>query len=911
MVVNMTTKDLGKLLDPIDANIASFWYAGMDYPTILLKFVRPAIHAGLGSRAMSGFWRPLKDAKAELKQLILSEYPRFSKADLTTSQHIWLYKTNIVQCYIEPGPREHLSVQALRAIYGTTEKRNVPLATKQMECESLNKFRVLVSTPAPAPKIFGVDREDFYLHVSAGTCDGHVSLAGSAAEEIPRSDGGRALHFFNWAKSQSMRLPKTLEEASQSPLWGMDVAQSYVKYCFKKMKTAIRKGKPIPMRAHSVCELGKARVITMLPGYAVQGLIALQKLLLGCLENIPEVKDGVFFRDDGYRAYATIDDKIEGFITADLVTATDNPSRLLAGEILDLIVRFAKRSEAQGWGVIIDDEVVEMIKVAKQFLAIDRLISLPSGEKFIAKRAIFMGDPLTKIVLTLSVYVTLKETFPGRWFRVKGDNILLSSPKSSRVNDMSIFKQRLAETGYPVSEVDTYWSTVAEYCEVLFKVPRRRRNKEFVARQNRRDYALADPPKGRMFVPFWKSQRGQDKSMTLPETKIGQLAKQADYFEPGSPDWRLFASAIVTAVKSFRLEKDILLNVPQSHAGLGVDPEIFGARSNIYYWTQFSHLKMTNVGHKQPTVVCPDIPRFVRRRTNHAFSHKYRLEPSQLIPKEWSKYAIDLGKFSEFPIELSSILERSPAYSSEATVASYCQSVQSFLEKFCDAEPRKLDDPEKGFLKRIRKLNSYDVPDEVRHFVDRYKGPRKIISKIVYPAELIPQRLVWREPARRIIRDVPKTPDEMISSLEQGIYPDIDLINQAFTAFGDDGAGTIVVSTKDRALCKYIYKVCKTKFCKPICVIQMDTLRFDTFDSEEEIFSFLQARYRVACTDNSRGHNASISYRVFGTPSMPVSSLTDSGFLEKEGTFLKFTLDGNLVNCRDLGSCTGQHDGIA
>jgi hypothetical protein len=299
-----------------------------------------------------------------------------------------------------------------------------------------------------------------------------------------------------------------------------------------------------------------------------------------------------------------------------------------------------------------------------------------------------------------------------------------------------------------------------------------------------------------------------------------------------------------------------------------------------------------------------DIPRFVVRQTNHAFSHKYRLEPSEVIPEEWANLCIDLRKVtSDYPIEISSIIERTPGLVSERGLASYCQSVQAFLEKFLGVGRRTFPDRKKSFLSRLALLEDKCPPDEVKRFVDGLSRLPKLVQTKFYPGELIPQRLVWKKPDRYIIKGVPKTPEELLESIEVGVYPDIDLINQVL----HDDANTIMIATKDVALVKFIFKKLQV-LGREKCLIQYEAIRFDPFESAQEVLDFLKKEYRIPC--DRGGHRAHLSHRIFGKINEPVSLLSDSGFFEKEARTLYYTECSSIINYRDLDSCPGFHMGM-
>jgi hypothetical protein len=776
---------------------------------------------------------------------------------------------------------------------------------------AFKRFEETVATRGPEPKLpSSVDREDFYLHVSASTIEGHVSLAGAGCVDYPRSKGGRAAHFFDWLKSQSYTLPKSFEEAHSSEIWSREVARSYLDDCFSQMKEATRIGKPIRMRHSVIAELGKARVITLLPGYAVQGLVALQKVLLGYLEGIPQVKDGVFFRDDAYRAYASVPRGTQGFVLSDLSEATDHPSRMIIPKMLDILVTHALKVSEKGWTPIIDDEIIEKIRVARDFLLLDRFLELKGGRTIPILRGALMGDPCTKVVLTLAMYVILKETFPDRWFRIKGDDLVIASSHASASEDLQSLRTAMEEAGFLLSEVDTYFSTVAFYCEGIFKVPLSSAQTEAFARKHRVNYQCADPPKGRYLVPFFKrGDNSQRKDpLVLPETKLGQLAKHCQWFRRHTVEWQKTASAALTSVYSLRLHKDILVNVPQSHGGMGLDPTIFGWESNLWYWTEFDRLKLTEVSRvcpSKPTGV--DIPRFVARKQNHSFSHRLRLEPSDIIPKEWRDLKISLGRISkEYPIEISSILERMPGYVSEQGLASYVQSTEDFLSKFLGIAREKKESkaPRSSFLERCLKLESTPVPQAIKDCVKRfYSKNLKVTSLTFYPGELIPERLVWKDPTRRIFKKIPKSPEDFVMELEPGLCPDADLIKQVLE---DPDTGTFLIGTADRALVESIYKRLR-KIRRSQCLIQVEALLFDCPQTAEDLLELLTSDYHIGCSEGD-SHEVRIRKRIFGSISPPIIFMMDSGFLEKSKLSLFFTEEGVILNHPATSDeCRGEH----
>jgi hypothetical protein len=801
----------------------------------------------------------------------------------------------------------------LSAIYSLTEPRNSPIAGKWVKAKAVTKFKKILKTEPPNAVIPRVPIEDF--QICPPYSDGHISLAGSGALDHPRSKGGRAKHFFDWLISQEIDLPTSMEEAHGHHIWSPEIAAAYMRYCKDACEGILESG-IIQMRAQVIAELGKARIVTLLPAPVVQYAIAVQKAVLGTLKRIPEIEVGVFSTDDGYRAYVDLPSSVRGFLCTDLSEATDHPNSEVRSVIID---RLIDRMETDVWDGVcrFDRDLIEALKFCKGLLALPRRIRI-EGDEFIAKRGIPMGDPLTKVVMTLALYFCIKCEFPNKWFRMKGDDLILESSPRTGDSDLVKLNRVIDEASFKISEVDTYYSSVAFYCEAIFWVKRPGELPEFMARQVKERYSFADPPKGRMVVPFWKtnySPRGHAKDpMVLPLTKLGVLSKRSYWFKKGSRAYRRNASAIATAIASLRLKRDITLNLPQHYGGCQVDPDIFGERNNAFYWYWFQYLQGTLMGYRKdvPSERPPHIERYVARKQNHSFSHRLRIKPEEVIPEKWRELAIRTDDFVGGEVEISTLLNRSVQYTSETTLASYLLSLEDFLERFLGISPTKRGDPGQLLWPAVNRVNSVPVPVSVKTWVERnYRFAPHTVKTVFYPTELVPDRLIVFKSGCRPIGwspegKLPRTVEELFACAEKGLNGDLDIL----ASIAQTEEPVIVVVTPDKRLCKEAARMYPDKV-----ILQVDMVAdfFGLYECQtaDEVIAFVR-RANTTLTCSIRGHHIVTSqYQWHGTPDLEsdICLILDQGLSDKvESLTVAYRDDGQpVVSSRLTMMCSGEH----
>lgn len=820
-VCTLSASHLGSFLDAIDANVASFWYAGVDYWRIA-RFIREASVYHRGTHRYTRWWATLKRRKKELRKAVLS----LRMENFSLQSHQFLERFLLVKEARTMGPETRFSVEFLVSVYHITETRNAPLADKNLILQSAREFHELITSPAPPARLPLEFLEG--VRLAQPRSDGHLSLAASATVEFPRSKGGRAAAYFAWAKSQmklrGIKAPETVAETATHWLYSQEAAQQYYSECLDQAEAWVESGEPIPHRLAVVGELGKARVITVAPTWFVQVLITMQKILMHSLRFIPEVSAGVFSRDDAYKAYAEIPDVSSGdfhFFMSDLKDATNGPPK--SGIVDTVLPWLFDQVGAESPIPQRDLEIALSLLMSERKIEVGNDYGIP--REFLTRRGILMGDPMTKVILTIAYYLIVKAVcadvereHPGchTWFRIKGDDVVILvvgvSPEASTTEKH--FLRRISEAQFRVSPLDTFVSHVAFYCEGLFLAPRGLEI-EKISRARRFGHAYADPVKGRYMVPFWKVDPGGKDPLVLPLSKLESIVKRLSWFVPDSVQWRRTYSCAMTATKSFRLERDPSLFLPPKQGGIGLLPdcgvrELSSADWNQFIWSWAVDLKSTVLRDKIPEFVDPGVPRFVARSSNHAFSHHLRVDPRQVIPTEWEETFLHLEDVDErLSTRLAEYLGRNPNYSSDISVASYAESVDRFSTVHLGRPLIKRLKTQGSYLGMLEAVGKIPPPTALIEAVTKYRSNearhRRVDLRFMR-SDLIGPRLVVFKPEDPEVLDLEaikqaSTPGEARTLVQAGdpfMDPDAQILRALYLA---DFKSVYPIVTNDRRLC--------------------------------------------------------------------------------------------------------------
>jgi hypothetical protein len=425
----------------------------------------------------------------------------------------------------------------LRACLVLTQSRGTGLADGSMIRRALDKFARTITTPVKPLVMDPITLMEITRparYVSGTTAK--FSAGPTGCFESTREEGGQTAALANVCSRRCLRrlynlrtleviqefetprVPHTAEEVLQ---WAVGFALDY-----PQLVRAVR--------AHAVSEPSKARVITIAPLAYMIIMHVFGHLWSGTLRR-PEVRSGMTatrhlwkFLDENLHPKNGLWNYLPGnqeiwALSSDLEEATDYGNPSVARQIWSQLSHQSQMGSPAFFPT-------GLAFLAKQLFCGPRYVYMPDGSILKKERGWFMGDPMTKVILTYAqsyCYHRAKVAVGS----LVGDDILTLD------HDVRKLEQHLQELrllDFKVSEDDTFISRqLMFYCEEGARVPQRASHVPAVQiRRGVKSLGYIDYPRTRLLIPT-KSEL--DRFSMTNVGRFSLLGKECIWVESTNP----------------------------------------------------------------------------------------------------------------------------------------------------------------------------------------------------------------------------------------------------------------------------------------------------------------------------------------------------------------------------------------
>lgn len=284
-----------------------------------------------------------------------------------------------------------------------------------------------------------------------------VSFGTSACYEVGQRQGGK-WSILQTLFQQQKKVPVTdLETGEYTGNYIFPNYKNIGEYSFQYSLWRYKSGVPMNFcKGAFIKEPGKVRVVTSSQFFHATILHPFNHIGIDILKSVPCLRDGLSASKNLWALYKRIgrpfSPNLIGYC-ADLTAASDSGVR----DFVTIVVRLMRQIfSLPTW----------YMNVVNQLLTMDRDVWFPElGERVISKRGWFMGDPGTKVILSVFTGILIRNIPISANC---GDNIACLS-----CEDMEKRVRRLVSiSGMELSEEDSFQSKYwINYCEEYLKVP--------------------------------------------------------------------------------------------------------------------------------------------------------------------------------------------------------------------------------------------------------------------------------------------------------------------------------------------------------------------------------------------------------------------------------------------------------
>jgi hypothetical protein len=419
----------------------------------------------------------LKARKKEIRKCLALDIDIPFQRDMATYTRVYLATAPKVSSKW-PCPSENLHAHGIHTNLWC-QTRGVGLADNTMGEQALGKFYDTVRMEDIKLQEFDALRDPVRQATlcvrSARGIHAHISAGPKASLEKTQAQGGHTQHLSDVVRTRVVKYrydPVTLERTPARRKIG--TSRDVLDYCVEWVLE-----NPILRRVvkpHVVLEPSKARVITISP-WAVsrlQGVVA--HLLAPCLRQAFQTKSGMTKDRHLWRFFKNLHPQDTNWqhamgrpvLSTDWSEATDHFSRRFAKTIWREILRHLQK---------VPDAPIGLVKLAATLHCEERYVlrkveGAAGPERFHSepirtRRGIFMGDYLTKIILTFGQDICARGA-GLKVYSVVGDDFVAFGDRANLLAYLDLVRM----TGGRISEEDTYISErYIFYCEEMAIVP--------------------------------------------------------------------------------------------------------------------------------------------------------------------------------------------------------------------------------------------------------------------------------------------------------------------------------------------------------------------------------------------------------------------------------------------------------
>jgi len=479
------------------------------WPTDFLEFVDKLTHFVLENCAnnYAHFIKTLKSYKKKIRRnfAIGRELPKAPRSLRTYEEacrmlYAWAEETPVTEVF------------RIQTMMSVTQTRATGLADSRMARESFEKFR---STVSQIGRQVPMDGNLLGRLTSIGSqvsgFRAKISSGPSGCLEMSREDGGQTGFLSYLCRYDRVYNEYDLEDLTITPIPGGRRIRTSGDVLFWALDKVLNRDPEVVMltrtvRVHVVKEPSKARVITV-PSYVHMIIMQIfAHLWTPCLRD-RAVISGLTSTDHLWNFLKKdlnnndpIWESLRGphiwALSSDLSEATDYGNISVARSILHGLIVSSMRVPGFPLGLAV---------LAKTMFLRSRPVLFNGRFSFLKRKGWLMGDPLCKLVLTISTLYVMRESDIRVGSLVGDDLLMLSGVRSS----LTSYVQRLEALDFKVSYEDTYVSKrIMYFCEEISRVPQHSYEcLDVVMRSSHLSLPYIDYPRLRLLLP------------TLPDTE--------------------------------------------------------------------------------------------------------------------------------------------------------------------------------------------------------------------------------------------------------------------------------------------------------------------------------------------------------------------------------------------------------
>jgi hypothetical protein len=412
------------------------------------------------------------------------------------------------------------------------QTRGVGLADTTMAKNSLEKFYRTVSEPDECDdlvldRIAPFIRESTLSVRSARGIYAHLSMGPKASIDKTQSQGGHTGRLIELVRTSRVQHRYNLEtlERTREPR-RIRSAGDVLDYCIDWVldNPVLRR----VVKPHTVLEPSKARVITLSPWCSSRIMAVVAHILSPCLRQAYQTKSGMtkdrhlwrFFKNLHPQDVVWEECLGRPVLSTDWSEATDFFSHKFARRIWEAILRHLKKVEGAPLGLI---RLAMRLHTEPRVLL--KEVENPSDDLhapwyslrdyIITSRGIFMGDYLTKLILTYGQDICARSA-KLKVYSIVGDDFISFGDKPN----LLLYQEMVRKTGSKISEEDTFVSErLMYYCEEMALVPWETKHLPVVQyKRGESKMHYIDCPRIRLLLPVTKETLG------FSDMNIGKLS---------------------------------------------------------------------------------------------------------------------------------------------------------------------------------------------------------------------------------------------------------------------------------------------------------------------------------------------------------------------------------------------------
>jgi hypothetical protein len=403
------------------------------------------------------------------------------------------------------------------------QTRAVGLADGIMAERALQKFYATVTEPDAVDDLFLEKvaphiRESTLSVRSARGVTAHLSMGPKASLDKTQSMGGHTARLIELVRTERVHYRYNLETLERT--WEPRRIKSsgdVLDFCIEWVLSNPLKRRIV--RAHAVLEPSKARIITLAPWCSSRIMGVVSHILAPCLRQAFQTKSGMTKDRHLWRFFKNLHPQDVNWkeclgrpvLSTDWSEATDYFSHRFAKRIWESICRHLKKVPGAPLGLIrlaatLHTEFRILLKECDPDEAPgDHEAHYRIADLVITRRGLFMGDYLTKVILTYAQDICARAA-KLKVYSIVGDDLIAFGDRAN----LELYLLMVEKLGNRISWDDTFVSErLMYYCEEIALVPWETKHLPVVQyKRGESKMHYVDCPRIRLLLPVTKETLG-------------------------------------------------------------------------------------------------------------------------------------------------------------------------------------------------------------------------------------------------------------------------------------------------------------------------------------------------------------------------------------------------------------------